>query len=326
MPATGRTAEAVADVSWEDERTTDPGVPAEHVATAEGPVLVRMDGCEAGRLYPLVEQKSTVGRGTDNSIVMNDVGVSRRHARLVSVGGKMVLEDVESRNGTYVRGKRVRRVELHTGDIIQLGQTATFSYQRLSDPQQHLLRQLYESSTQDALTGVCNRRHFTDRLAAEVAFSRRHETALGLVLIDIDHFKRINDEFGHAAGDVVLRQLGATMQRQLRTEDIIARIGGEEFAVILRGIAIEGCARLADRLRSVVAAAQFLFENRRLPVTISLGCASLRGNETTANMLSRLADARLYKAKRQGRNRVVAAGCGRNEGGLAESKDKNVAG
>ena len=319
MPAAGRTGEAVGDVSWEDERITDPGVPAEHVATAEGPVLVRMDGCEAGRLYPLVEQKSTVGRGTDNSIVMTDVGVSRRHARLVSVGGKIVLEDVESRNGTYVRGKRVRRAELHTGDIIQLGQTVTLSYQRLSAPQQDLLRQLYESSTQDALTGVCNRRHFTDRLAAEVAFSRRHETALGLVLIDIDHFKRINDEFGHAAGDAVLRQLGATMQRQLRTEDIIARIGGEEFAVILRGIAIEGCARLADRLRSVVAAAQFLFENGRLPVTISLGCASLRGSETTANMLSRLADARLYEAKRQGRNRVVATGCGRNEVGALPS-------
>jgi diguanylate cyclase (GGDEF)-like protein len=315
MPAADHGQEAVADASCESERITDPGSPAEHLASSDEPVLVRMDGCEAGRLYRLDREQCRVGRATDNEIVMNDVGVSRRHARFTTVDGRCVVEDTESRNGTYVRGRRILQAELQTGDVIQLGQTVTLSYQGLSIQQRELLQQLYESSTQDGLTGLCNRRHFTDRLAAEVAFSRRHGTALGLVLIDIDHFKTINDEFGHAAGDAVLRQLGPAMKRQLRTEDIIARIGGEEFAVILRGIAIEGCTRLADRLRGVVAATEFLFDTRRLPVTISLGCASLRGGETTAATLSRLADARLYHAKRQGRNRVVATGCGRDEAG-----------
>jgi diguanylate cyclase (GGDEF)-like protein len=315
MPAVGHGDEALADAPWESERITDPGLPAEHVASADEPVLVRMDGCEAGSLYRLDGRQCRVGRATENEIVVNDVGVSRQHARLTNVDGRCVVEDTESRNGTYVRGRRVHRAELETGDVIQLGLTVTLSYQRLSEQQRELLQQLYESSTRDGLTGLCNRRHFGDRLAAEVAFSRRHGTALGLVLIDIDHFKTINDRFGHAAGDAVLRQLGPAMKRQLRTEDIIARIGGEEFAVILRGIAIEGCARLADRLRGVVAATQFLLDTAQLPVTISLGCASLRGAETTAAVLNRLADARLYEAKRQGRNRVVATGCGRDEVG-----------
>lgn len=296
-----------------EDRPTDPGQPERPGLAIAGAVLVRMDGPEAGRVYPIDKDALLVGRGPENDIVIEGSGISRRHARVRREGGHFTVDDLGSLNGTYVRGERIEHLELRTGDYIQLGGRTTLSFQNLDTQQQDLLRQLYESSTQDGLTGICNRRHFNDRMAAEIAFSRRHGTAIGLLLIDVDHFKSINDQYGHCTGDSVLRQLAGLMGRQLRTEDLFARIGGEEFAVVLRGISIEGCARLAERLCATVAAEPFGIGDQSLPLTVSIGCASMKGPEVTLRGLMGIADQRLYEAKRQGRNRAVAEGCGRIE-------------
>ena len=149
----------------------------------------------------------------------------------------------------------------------------------------------------------------------------KEEKAHVWIYIDIDNFKKINDRYGHPAGDAVLKELATMMTRQLRTEDLAARVGGEEFAVLLRGIAIEGCARAAERLRATVAARPIAIAALELPVTVSIGCASLMGGEVSAHVLMRIADKRLYEAKHRGRNCVVADGCGRNEKGLTEGPD-----
>jgi two-component system cell cycle response regulator len=297
----------------ENERPTDPGEPPRRGVAVECGTLVRMDGAEAGRIYVIAGGETRIGRGGENDIVIDDSGVSRRHACVVCRGSEYSVDDAGSRNGTVVRGHRVQSARLRPGDYVQLGGRATLSFQVLDGQQQDLLRQLYESSTQDALTKVSNRKHFTDRLAAEVAFSRRHGTSLGLLLIDIDLFKRVNDQYGHAAGDSVLMQLAATLARELRAEDFLARVGGEEFAVVLRGIVIEGCASLAERLRARVAARSLPVGEHELAMTISAGCAALKGTEVSAHGLMAIADERLYEAKRQGRNRIVASGGGRAE-------------
>ena len=303
-PSQGLDADAIPP-GWDDERPTEPGIPESSVAVHAQPVLVRMEGPEAGRVYSLSRCTLTVGRSTDSDIAIDDSGVSRHHLCLGVFGQSVYVEDMGSENGTYVNERRIRRVPLQSGDLVQLGARVAFSFQWVNGAHLKLIEQLYSASTRDGLTGVHNRRHFEDRLQAEVAFSRRHGTDLGLVMLDIDYFKSFNDRHGHPVGDAVLQQLASRIVRQVRTEDVFARIGGEEFAVLLRGINIEGCCRLAVRLRTVTAGSPFRIDNLTLPVTISLGCASLNGSGVSAKALIASADVRLYQAKRDGRNRVV---------------------
>jgi diguanylate cyclase (GGDEF)-like protein len=221
-----------------------------------------------------------------------------------------LLEDLESRNGTFVGGKRVNQHRLKDGDGVTFGAQAAFRFNVTDTMQERLLRRLYESSTRDALTGAYNRSHFDERMRAELAFATRHSTDVSLVMIDIDHFKRVNDTYGHQAGDAVLKELSTRAHRTLRAEDVFARFGGEEFAVILRGTNKDGARRLAERLREAIEQTPIEFEGKRIAVTLSAGCAATAccTAPVKPDDLIRAADRRLYQAKTSGRNRVVAEG------------------
>ncbi len=235
-------------------------------------------------------------------------GVSRYHARITWLGNAHAIEDLASSNGTWVKGRRVTRAVLADGDLVQFGSHACFRYTVTDGMHERLLRQLHESSTRDALTGKYNRRHLGERLGAELAFAQRHSTDLGLVMLDIDHFKRVNDTRGHAAGDAIIRHVAQVASAQLRGEDVFARWGGEEFVVLLRSTDAKDTLRVAERIRASVEVMTLSFEGAVIPVTISGGCATLaegRG-QTGAELLER-ADERLYAAKNAGRNRVVGA-------------------
>jgi two-component system, cell cycle response regulator len=271
------------------------------------PVIVRLDGARAGEIHSFTTPSLTLGRHATNQLRIDDPGISRFHVRFSTQEGGFFVEDLGSRNGTFVAGKRQGIAELHDGDIIQLGPRVTLRFSLLDEHQEKLMRQLYESSTIDGLTGIHNRKHFEERLHSEIAFAQRHSTKLALILLDVDHFKSVNDRFGHSAGDEVLRQVARSVQQRLRVEDVFGRFGGEEFAIVLRGVSREGAARLAERLRATVAAVPYEHAGQPIPVTISAGCAALAcASEPTASALIELADERLYRAKRSGRNRVVA--------------------
>lgn len=270
--------------------------------------LTRFDGPDAGRVTALRGLELTIGRSLQADLHLAEATVSRMHARVHWADGMWVLEDLESQNGTFVWGKPVSTVELRQGDLIRAGPIATLRFCWMDEHQQDLLERLYESSVCDALTGAFNRRHFAARLEAELAYARRHQVELSLLLLDVDHFKAINDGHGHAAGDRVLRDVTRTCQRRLRTEDTFARYGGEEFAVLLRGVPLRGAARAAERLREGIAA-RVIVGPPALPVSVSVGCASLACLENASGSeLIRLADRRLYRAKQLGRGRVVADG------------------
>jgi diguanylate cyclase (GGDEF)-like protein len=184
-----------------------------------------------------------------------------------------------------------------------------FRYTYTDTSQERMLQKLYEASVRDALTGTYNREHFDERLRMEVAFARRHEAQVALVMFDLDHFKKVNDTWGHQAGDRVLVSVAERVSGGLRTEDIFCRYGGEEFAVILRGIDLPGAWSLAERLRERVAASPIRYENADIPVTLSAGCAALTCCEEPSTMaLVAIADRRLYHAKHGGRNRVISEG------------------
>jgi diguanylate cyclase (GGDEF)-like protein len=266
-----------------------------------------MEGTEAGRPYDVTGRSSTVGRGADDTIVVEDSSISRRHVRIAADRRSVTLEDAGLVNSVSVNGQRVRRAELESGDLVVLSARVSFVFQRVSSAHLGLMQHLYDSSTRDRLTGAYCKKHYQDHLATEVAFCRRHGTDLGLVLLDVDLFRSFNDQHGHATGDAVLQHITKDIARQLRTEDLFARIGGDDFVILLRGINTEGCLHLAQRLRLSIAAFPIRIDSLALAVTLSLGCASLKGTEVTAQALTALAEERLEQAKGQGGNRVVAA-------------------
>jgi diguanylate cyclase (GGDEF)-like protein len=309
-------------VDWEEEeattRTTDSSIavvpPVSPQTSKTSAVLTVVSGPSTGRVFSVSDRRETViGRGKEADIRIDDAGVSRAHARVVTGEGgqgRTIVEDLGSTNGTFVDGKRVDRSELRTGQRIHLGPNVVVSFSVVDAQVERVTQQLYESSVRDPLTRAHNRRYLVDRLAGETAYALRHESRLGLLLLDLDHFKRVNDTYGHLAGDDVLRDVSALLQRKIRTEDVLARFGGEEFVVLVRGIEHPNVGRFAERLRAGIERLEIASGGDVIRVTVSIGIASmseLPSGQQDAEALMRLADERLYKAKTSGRNRVCGA-------------------
>jgi two-component system, cell cycle response regulator len=271
--------------------------------------LVVLAGSNVGEMHRIEGPEIIIGRATSASVHLNDDGISRRHCRLLQLGAKVVIEDLGSANGTLVNGDMVHHHELKDGDKIRLGANTLLKFTYQDNLDEKFQQQMYEAALRDGLTRVYNKKFFLDRLETEFAYAKRHRTMLSLVMFDVDHFKKINDSYGHLAGDAVLVRLAGITQAMVRTEDVLARYGGEEFAVICRGIPLLNAGILGERLRGAVEQAAFDFQERRLPVTISVGVASLpEAPAGTPSELVAHADAALYDAKKTGRNRVCISG------------------
>jgi two-component system, cell cycle response regulator len=270
--------------------------------------LVVLSGSNVGEMYRLEKDQIVIGRGDKVDLRLVDDGISREHVRLFKEGGRIVLEDLGSTNGTYCNGQRVARQPLAEGDKILIGSTTIlkFGYQDKLD--EMFQRQMSESALRDGLTRAFNKRYFTDRIESEFQYAIRHRTPLSLIFLDIDHFKKINDQHGHQAGDHVLAQLSTLVMSMLGEEETFARYGGEEFAVIARGVELAAATALSERLRAAVEAHPFNFESTSLPVTISVGVARAPGPglASSGDLVAR-ADESMYAAKRSGRNRVCSA-------------------
>ena len=271
--------------------------------------LVVLQGTNVGEMHKIEGPEVVIGRAVSATVRLNDDGISRRHCRVLSIGGQVIIEDLGSANGTLVNGEMVQHHALKEGDKIRLGATTTlkFTYQDKLD--ESFQQQMIDAALRDGLTRTYNKKFFQDRLETEFAYARRHKTMLSLVMFDVDYFKRVNDTYGHLAGDAVLVHLARITQATIRTEDVLARYGGEEFAVICRGIALLNAGVLGERLRARVEQENFDYQGSRLPVTISVGVAALpEANAATPSELVRDADSALYEAKRSGRNRVCLNG------------------
>jgi two-component system, cell cycle response regulator len=270
--------------------------------------LTVMTGMEAGRVVALDQDELVIGRDPGPAgLCIEDPGLSRRHARILrAANGTFEIEDLGSTNGTLVRGQRVARAALEPGDYVQLGGGLQVRFAMTDPADERLRRQLYESSINDPLTRVYNRRYFFARLDADVASARRTGGPLSLLMLDIDDFKRFNDTFGHMPGDRALCFVAAQIQRITRIGNVLARYGGEEFVVMSPDTTLPEAMRLAERIRRDVAGLKFSVAANTVSLTVSIGVASLAelGPDDGAAALVGLADQRLYAAKAAGRNRV----------------------
>lgn len=259
---------------------------------------------DLGRRHMLDRPITTIGRGRDNDIVLASDCVSRRHLQLEHRSGGLFLTDLESTNGTFVNDDIRARGEyrLNRGDQLKVGDTI-FKFLSGSDVESQYHEIIFRMTVTDGLTNISNRKQLDLFLSEELPRAQRHGRQLSLLMIDIDHFKSINDNHGHLTGDSVLRGLASILQKRVRPNDRLGRYGGEEFCVILPETDLPSAAQMADELRELVAAHSFVAENKEVRVTISIGAATL-SSEVTPDALYKSADEKLYQAKRTGRNRV----------------------
>jgi two-component system, cell cycle response regulator len=165
--------------------------------------------------------------------------------------------------------------------------------------------EIHKMMIMDALTGAHNKRYFLEFLEREVARCSRYRRSLSLLMFDIDHFKKINDTHGHLTGDFVLREMSRRLLGRIRREELLARYGGEEFACVLPETDLVGARIFAEQVRRLIADAPFEYEGDTISVTVSIGLHTVEGDDMDVTQFIKLADENLYRAKREGRNRVV---------------------
>lgn len=274
--------------------------------------LICISGRSIGQMFLLSRDELVVGRAPECDVFLDDEGVSRHHAKVVRRGERWVIVDTGSTNGTFHDGERIDVRALEDGDQVHLGAGTILQF-RVQDEREaefHALMQTYK--THDPLTDALNRRAFVTELDKEVGFAVRHHEPLSLLMFDVDHFKGINDTYGHLVGDRVLRAIAGSVREVKRKEDVFARFGGEEFVILLRATDAEGAFLLAERVRRAIADLSLEVGGERVACTVSIGVATLGESEDDeeptrgAESLVALADRRLYRAKRLGRNRTEA--------------------
>lgn len=276
-------------------------------ATNAKPCLTVLTGGMTGQVFKVEKGVAVIGRGSTVEVRVDDDGISRTHARIRSeTAGRAFIEDMGSRNGTFVNGSKVTAaIELREGDKIQVGRGTVLRFGFQDDLDSSFHENLLSSALRDGLTKLFNKRYFLERLDSELKFALRHDAALSLLMLDLDYFKKINDTHGHLAGDTVLAAIASQLSRAVRNEDVVARYGGEEMAIVLRAINIENAVHMADRLRRLVEQTVIPFEGKELRVTVSVGCAGYPSTPVkTPEQLIDAADKALYRAKHAGRNRV----------------------
>jgi diguanylate cyclase (GGDEF)-like protein len=270
--------------------------------------LVVLSGHNVGQVYNLHQAESRIGRDENADIQIMDAGISRRHALIVRTeDGIYEIRDAGSRNGTFANNHRVEEARtLEDGDKIQLGSMTVLRFAYTDEAEADYAQEMYEKAHRDGLTGVFNRRYFEDRLAAELAHAIRHNRHLALLMMDLDHFKAVNDAHGHPVGDTVLKEFAALLNKTTRGEDAVVRYGGEEFAVICRNTDLMKASILGERIRHEVSAAVFAADGPRLRITVSVGIAAAPDPEIRdLDTMVQAADDALYKAKQSGRNCVI---------------------
>ena len=269
--------------------------------------LIIVDGDNVGKIFPLDKKRITIGRSDEFDIQLADSSCSREQAIIeFNDNNKPVLKDLDSTNGTYVNGAKITEINIEDGDKILLGFSSVFMFAVQDSLEAKFQMNLYESSIKDPLTGAFNKKYFLDALSKAFSYSLRHQSSLGLLMLDIDFFKKVNDTYGHIVGDIVLKEVVKRIENNLRNEDILCRYGGDEFAVIVRDFKYGFVKITAERIRLFFDGKPIICKDHKVNISVSIGAATIDNeNITTPEDMLKLADANLYEAKPSGGNCIV---------------------
>lgn len=278
---------------------------AEKEAGQKPAALLVVGGELNGTIFDLNRPIQVVGRNPDTDIPLDFQGISRHHFKLTMAEDEVVLEDMGSKNGTFLNNKKTEGPHrLSKGDIIKIGSIA-LKYLPKGDPERLTYDKLSREANTDRHTGCYNKAYFNNAIELQVKKSKITGDPLSLIIFDLDHFKKLNDGFGHDAGDYVLKDVAQVIRMHgIREGDIFARYGGEEFVIILPKTNIKQAFEIAERLRKLVELHNFIYEQKKLPVTASVGVADYRQGVITGTDLFKRADEAVYKSKEGGRNQV----------------------
>lgn len=274
------------------------------------PYLAIFIGLDSGKRHKLKKGKMTIGRSAIADITIDDDHISRIHCELEWIDNVFKVSDRGSTNGTIIDSRRLNYAYLPTGVPLQIGDTV-MKIEYKSKAEVRSEKKLLKRACIDPLTGIFNRQHFSKIAKKEIAYARRNELIVGMIMIDIDHFKHINDTYGHLIGDFVLTQIATLIRENKRTEDILGRYGGEEFVILPRGnVKKEDMFVQCERIRMAVERFDFCYLDRNVHVTTSLGfhLEQIMDHKIDAaldNLIDR-ADRTLYRAKKKGRNRTMS--------------------
>jgi len=301
----------IGSVPFKDQTTSASQTVLTDVGAARSPKPESKNGCliiiygqEIGRRIRVSTEPLSIGRSPKCDIQVDQESVSREHCRIRFERGEFLVRDLGSTNGTYVNDDLVQdEGRLRHGDQLKVGRTI-LKFIVGDDVEVEYHEEIYRLMTTDGLTQLHNKRYFDEMLDREIARAKRYKRVFSLLVFDIDHFKRVNDQFGHLAGDAILRQLGAVLLGRLRVNDVLARIGGEEFALITPEVGLDGAKDLAGKINRLIGDTRFEFEGTPVEVTVSVGVAEWQTHHQDASDLLRAADDKMYEAKQSGRNRV----------------------
>ncbi len=276
--------------------------------TAEArPYLVVLYPQTSFRQIPLMQGKSIIGRGTEADIRLEDEMISRKHSEISWDGTKMTLRDLDSTNGTFVDGVALTAhpKTISPENRLQIGKMVLkIDFKEPSD--EAFDREFFEAATTDPLTKAPNRRTFIDRSVGELAAARRKNQYVHVVLCQVDHFKKLTEDWGNPTGDMILKNLAQILTRNKRESDLFARYSNEEFILMFPEMSKADALKSAERLRSAVESYKFSFNDQPVTVTISLSVASFKGKEIpTLDAMVSTASQCLYYAKEHGQSQIV---------------------
>jgi diguanylate cyclase (GGDEF)-like protein len=278
----------------------------------EPPALVVLLGPTGyvGKQFPLIEREMIVGRTVESQIFIDDKSVSRCHARVKVRGTECSIMDMGSSNKTLINGSTLEPMSPHplkNNDQIKTG-NVIFKFLEKGNLEALANKELNEKAEKDALTGAYSKGALLEKGPEAMKRAEVLGEELSILVFDIDFFKKINDGHGHAAGDYVLQTLSSIVSSKVvRSGDYFARYGGEEFVILLHNSTAKASLEVAERIRATIQAFKFSYEDREIPVTVSLGVACRQAGESDWSHLFKRADEALYKSKQTGRNRVTLA-------------------